>query len=183
MTVTTTTIMILVTDRPNREIKQILSRSEKDSDDPEEDVPITGRGRLFSYKDHKLVVDYAQNQNRPTGKKNIRKVQSLEVEEEQVLYTYNIFVNACNDMEMPVNVWHTQWGQCLPHSPRKIWNEIMQGRAVNHSREGFKTVVQAFVGTITPDPHPQFKAVFNGKISLLKLKPNSKPIHTTKEEE
>eukprot|EP00536_Pseudo-nitzschia_multiseries_P016060 jgi/Psemu1/44791/gm1.44791_g len=40
---------------------------------------------------HELVVDYAPAQNRSAWKKNIRRVQNLEVEE--VLYTYDIFVS------------------------------------------------------------------------------------------
>eukprot|EP00536_Pseudo-nitzschia_multiseries_P018063 jgi/Psemu1/53963/gm1.53963_g len=48
---------------------------------------------------HRIVVDYARATNRSAGKKNIRRVQNLEIEE--VLYTYDMFVDACNDLGMP----------------------------------------------------------------------------------
>eukprot|EP00536_Pseudo-nitzschia_multiseries_P012236 jgi/Psemu1/31421/gm1.31421_g len=66
---------------------------------------------------HKIVVDYARATNRSAGKKNIRRVQNLEVEE--ILYTYELFVDTCEDLGMTVNRWHTQWGQCLSRGPRK----------------------------------------------------------------
>eukprot|EP00536_Pseudo-nitzschia_multiseries_P013203 jgi/Psemu1/34403/gm1.34403_g len=64
---------------------------------------------------HKLVVlDYAKAANRRSaGKKNIRRaVQDLDVVLEEILQMYNIFVDACGDLGMPVDRrWHTQWGQ------------------------------------------------------------------------
>eukprot|EP00536_Pseudo-nitzschia_multiseries_P019486 jgi/Psemu1/60943/gm1.60943_g len=99
---------------------------------------------------HKLVVDYAKPTNRLTVKKNIRRVQDLDVEE--ILHTYDIFVDACDDLGMPVDRWHTQWGQCLSRGPRKRWNEIVANGEIDHSREGFKTTVQAYINAIIPDP-------------------------------
>eukprot|EP00536_Pseudo-nitzschia_multiseries_P005006 jgi/Psemu1/11514/gm1.11514_g len=69
---------------------------------------------------HKLVVDYAKATNRSAGKKNIRRVQDLDVEE--ILHTYDIFVDACGDLGIPVD------------------------------REGFKTTVRAYINAIIPDP-------------------------------
>eukprot|EP00536_Pseudo-nitzschia_multiseries_P019380 jgi/Psemu1/60429/gm1.60429_g len=99
---------------------------------------------------HKLIVDYAKAANRLAGKKNIRIVQDLDVEE--ILHTYDIFVDACDDLGMPVERWHTQWGQCLSRGPRKRWNKIIADREIDHSREGFKTTVQAYINAIIPDP-------------------------------
>eukprot|EP00536_Pseudo-nitzschia_multiseries_P000995 jgi/Psemu1/2271/gm1.2271_g len=88
------------------------------------------------YTNHKLIVDYyARATNRFTGKKNIRQVQNLEVEE--VLYTYDLFVGTCNDLGMPVARWHTQCWQCLE---------------IEHTKEGFKVTVRAYIRIITPDP-------------------------------
>eukprot|EP00536_Pseudo-nitzschia_multiseries_P019113 jgi/Psemu1/58982/gm1.58982_g len=85
---------------------------------------------------HKLVVDYTKPTNRSAGKKNIRRVQDLDVEE--ILHRYDIFVDACDDLGMPVD--------------RKRWNKIVADREIDHSREGFKTTVQAYINAIIPDP-------------------------------
>eukprot|EP00536_Pseudo-nitzschia_multiseries_P016595 jgi/Psemu1/46803/gm1.46803_g len=105
-----------------------------------------------------LVVDYAKSTNRSAGKKHIRGVQDLEVEE--VLYMmYNILlVDVCNDLGMPAGRWHThQWGQCLSLRPRKRWNEtvlvLLANRETDHSIEGFKAAMQAYIkNAIIPDP-------------------------------
>eukprot|EP00536_Pseudo-nitzschia_multiseries_P016985 jgi/Psemu1/48810/gm1.48810_g len=99
---------------------------------------------------HRIVVDYARATNRSAGKKNIRRVQNLEIEE--ILYTYDMFVDACDDLGMPVTRWHTQWGQCLSRGPRKRWNETLAGREIEHTKEGFKRTVRAYISAITPDP-------------------------------
>eukprot|EP00536_Pseudo-nitzschia_multiseries_P015223 jgi/Psemu1/41691/gm1.41691_g len=102
------------------------------------------------HDNHKLVVDYARATNRSAGKKNIRRVQNLEVKE--ILYTYDIFVDACNNLGMPVNRWHTQWRQCLSRGPRKRWNKTIANRKIDHSREGFKASMRTYIDAITPDP-------------------------------
>eukprot|EP00536_Pseudo-nitzschia_multiseries_P018523 jgi/Psemu1/56040/gm1.56040_g len=101
---------------------------------------------------HRIVVDYARATNRSAGKKNIRRVQNLEVEE--ILYTHDLFVEAYkNDfLGMPVACWHTQWGQCLLRGPRKRWNETLAGREIERTKEGFKRTVRAYINVITPDP-------------------------------
>eukprot|EP00536_Pseudo-nitzschia_multiseries_P005976 jgi/Psemu1/14126/gm1.14126_g len=54
---------------------------------------------------------------------------------------------------MPVDRWHTQWGQCLSQGLRKRWNKIIADRVLDHSREGFKTTVRgAYINAIIPDP-------------------------------
>eukprot|EP00536_Pseudo-nitzschia_multiseries_P005261 jgi/Psemu1/12068/gm1.12068_g len=80
----------------------------------------------------------------------------MNLEAEEMLHMYDIFVDACNGLGMPVNRWHnTQWGQGLSRDPRKRrWNEtIVANRKIDHSREGFKASVQeAYINVITPDP-------------------------------
>eukprot|EP00536_Pseudo-nitzschia_multiseries_P015354 jgi/Psemu1/42207/gm1.42207_g len=102
------------------------------------------------HDNHKLVVNYARNTNQSAGKKDIRRVQNLEVEE--VLYMYNLFVDTCNDLGMSTNRWYTQWGQCLSRGPRKRWNETLANRPIEHTKEGFKATIQAYIKIITPDP-------------------------------
>eukprot|EP00536_Pseudo-nitzschia_multiseries_P018575 jgi/Psemu1/56269/gm1.56269_g len=101
-----------------------------------------------------LVVDYAKSTNRSAGKKHIRGIQDLEVEEQALYTTYNILlVDVCNDLGMPAGRWHTQWGQCL--RPRKRWNEtvvLVANRETDHSIEGFKAAMQAYINAIIPDP-------------------------------
>eukprot|EP00536_Pseudo-nitzschia_multiseries_P008874 jgi/Psemu1/21703/gm1.21703_g len=82
------------------------------------------------HDNHKLVVDYARITNRSAGKKNIRRVQNLEVEE--VLYTYDLFVDTCNNLGMPTNRW--------------------LNRPIKHTKEGFKATIWAYIKVITPDP-------------------------------
>eukprot|EP00536_Pseudo-nitzschia_multiseries_P015481 jgi/Psemu1/42767/gm1.42767_g len=57
------------------------------------------------------------------------------------LYTYDLFVDTCNDLGMPVARWHTQWGQCLLRGPRKRWNETLANRETEHTKEGFRAMV------------------------------------------
>eukprot|EP00536_Pseudo-nitzschia_multiseries_P014476 jgi/Psemu1/38846/gm1.38846_g len=89
---------------------------------------------------HKLVVDYARATNQSAGNNNIRRVQNL-LEVEEVLYTYDLFVDTCNDLEMSVTRWHTQWGQCLSRGPRKRWNETLANRAHQGRIQGNSTGV------------------------------------------
>eukprot|EP00536_Pseudo-nitzschia_multiseries_P010591 jgi/Psemu1/26424/gm1.26424_g len=92
---------------------------------------------------HKLVVDYAtRDTNKFRGKKNIRRGQNLEQEVEEILYTYDLFVDACNDLGMP----------CLSRGPRKRWNETLADRDIEHTKERFKRTVRAYIDVITPDP-------------------------------
>eukprot|EP00536_Pseudo-nitzschia_multiseries_P001714 jgi/Psemu1/3916/gm1.3916_g len=56
---------------------------------------------------------------------------------------------------MPVNRWHTQWGLCLSHGPKKRWNKtILANREIDHSREKDSTnqpffVVHTYINAIT----------------------------------
>eukprot|EP00536_Pseudo-nitzschia_multiseries_P009328 jgi/Psemu1/22923/gm1.22923_g len=62
------------------------------------------------------------------------------------------YARATNRLAGKKNIRRVQNLECLSRGPRKRWNETLAGREIEHTKEGFKSTMRAYVNAITPDP-------------------------------